>query len=416
MAVKNRGTSLSMTEIVAEFGGSAPHAMSEYYAGAGLVKVGTQNQDGTAIPAVGLPISFNNFYGSKTGTTVTVITSSQNWTCPTGVTQVNIIVVGGGGGGGSARNGVYGSCVTGGGGGGAGGLCTGVIDVTPGTSYYCEVGAGGAGSLGFASTSVPQTEGPLARNGSQSAIYNGSYGSGVKLTTAGKYAIGYGGGGGGSGAKVLAVESRVVSQYLDQTISGTVYYLTVDYTTANGLNGASGGGAASPAFTTSVVNQTSYGPYSGGLAIPSGWDYGQSGGNMTYTGKTHLVAPCGGGGYSGKGGDNSALATYLNGTSTLSTGGPGLTMLIGDTTYNLAGGGAAGGSYMGSNNPNTNINLGASIGGGGSGGYTRGSYGDQGGNGQTNTGGGGGGGGGAQVTTGPGIGGNGGGGVIIIYY
>ena len=42
MAVKSSGQ-LAISEIVAEFGGSAPHAISEYYGGAGLVPQGANS-------------------------------------------------------------------------------------------------------------------------------------------------------------------------------------------------------------------------------------------------------------------------------------------------------------------------------------------------------------------------------------
>jgi len=70
------------------------------------------------------------------------------WTCPAGVTSVNVVAVGGGGGappyaGASPNNGIgaYGS---GGGGGGLGWKNN--ISVTPGTDYTVVVGAGGEGS------------------------------------------------------------------------------------------------------------------------------------------------------------------------------------------------------------------------------------------------------------------------------
>lgn len=57
MTIKLSGP-LSLTEIAAEFGGAAPHSLSEYYAGGLYVPSGT-----AGIPASGL-ISFNVFYGA----------------------------------------------------------------------------------------------------------------------------------------------------------------------------------------------------------------------------------------------------------------------------------------------------------------------------------------------------------------
>ena len=74
------------------------------------------------------------------GTTYQVIkrtqTGTTSWTCPTGVTSVDILVVGGGGGGGGRA----------GAGGGAGGLVNvNGVSVTAGQSYTVTVGSGGSG-------------------------------------------------------------------------------------------------------------------------------------------------------------------------------------------------------------------------------------------------------------------------------
>ena len=69
MTIKSFGSgSLSLSEIQAEFGGSNPISLSEYYAGAGLVNPGTvgyPNGSAVAIPSPGSPISINNFYGAS---------------------------------------------------------------------------------------------------------------------------------------------------------------------------------------------------------------------------------------------------------------------------------------------------------------------------------------------------------------
>ncbi len=55
MAVKSSGANLSIAgDIVAEFGGSAPHAMSEYYGGGDLVPSGAN----PGIPAETIPPKF----------------------------------------------------------------------------------------------------------------------------------------------------------------------------------------------------------------------------------------------------------------------------------------------------------------------------------------------------------------------
>ena len=66
---------------------------------------------------------------------------TTSWTCPTGVTSVEVLVVAGGGGGAGTEDGTCGS-----GGGGAGGYRTATgLSVTPGQSYTVTVGSGGAG-------------------------------------------------------------------------------------------------------------------------------------------------------------------------------------------------------------------------------------------------------------------------------
>ena len=91
-------------------------------------------------------------------------TTSNIWTVPTGVTQVEALVVAGGGGGGNG---------TAGGGGGAGGVVySSALTVTPGSTYTIGVGAGGLGAGDAASTS--------AYNGFGSGI-----GTGTELITNG---------------------------------------------------------------------------------------------------------------------------------------------------------------------------------------------------------------------------------------
>ena len=59
MAVPSSGVIRLSGDIVAEFGGSAPHALSEYYRGAGLVTSGNTN-----VPTSGT-VKFSDFYGSQ---------------------------------------------------------------------------------------------------------------------------------------------------------------------------------------------------------------------------------------------------------------------------------------------------------------------------------------------------------------
>ncbi len=72
---------------------------------------------------------------------ITPTASSTTWTCPTGVSQIEVLVVGGGGSGGNCQN----NGGTPGGGGGAGGLVyRSDFPVVGGTQYNITVGTGGA--------------------------------------------------------------------------------------------------------------------------------------------------------------------------------------------------------------------------------------------------------------------------------
>lgn len=55
--------SITINDIAAEFGGTTPHSLSEYYAGGGLVPAGTSGTNG-AVPSSGT-ISLQNFYGTS---------------------------------------------------------------------------------------------------------------------------------------------------------------------------------------------------------------------------------------------------------------------------------------------------------------------------------------------------------------
>ena len=63
MALATSGQ-LTLGEIAEEFGGSAPHALSEYYAGGDNVAAGAQNGGGQALPTSG-EIKISDFYGAQ---------------------------------------------------------------------------------------------------------------------------------------------------------------------------------------------------------------------------------------------------------------------------------------------------------------------------------------------------------------
>lgn len=72
MALPSSGT-LSIQDIVDEFGGTAPHSLSEYYRNGAYV--GSNN---TGVPTSGT-ISLSDFYGATAATVVTVTEGSRTW-------------------------------------------------------------------------------------------------------------------------------------------------------------------------------------------------------------------------------------------------------------------------------------------------------------------------------------------------
>ena len=69
MAIKGSGSPLSITEIRAEFGGAAPHSLSEYYRGGGLVPNAGANN---SIPLNG-EVSISDYYGGTNTVTFTYV-------------------------------------------------------------------------------------------------------------------------------------------------------------------------------------------------------------------------------------------------------------------------------------------------------------------------------------------------------
>lgn len=139
---------------------------------------------------------------------ITVITSSQSWQAPLGVSEV-LVEAWGGGGAGSDGGAV---AAHGGGGGGGGAYAKGTVPITPGNSYSVTVGNateassfvgdGGAqvlaagGQNGSTLNNSPGAGG-LAANSVGDVTYNGGTG-GAGSTTSSVYA----GGGGASGSRV----------------------------------------------------------------------------------------------------------------------------------------------------------------------------------------------------------------------
>ena len=72
MAIQGSGA-ISMTDIAAEFGGSVPHSLSEYYRNGGAVPANNTN-----VPTSGT-ISLSNFYNAVNEIQVTVAANTNNY-------------------------------------------------------------------------------------------------------------------------------------------------------------------------------------------------------------------------------------------------------------------------------------------------------------------------------------------------
>lgn len=132
--------------------------------------------------------------------TKAIITSTQNWTAPAGVTSVKVFTVAGGGGGYAygGNNSVAGT------GGGAGGAISQNVSVTPGQSYAVVVGAGGSGGTSPAAGSNSSFSGSVIANGGGAAgVYYGVGGNGGcgggGWTAGGTASQGFAGGKGSNG-------------------------------------------------------------------------------------------------------------------------------------------------------------------------------------------------------------------------
>lgn len=255
-------------------------------------------------------ITTNIVQWTNTGTqAVTVLagsatTTTTSWTCPAGVTSIEVLVIAGGGSGAGGSGG-------GAGGGGAGGVIyTNAYTVVPGNSYTITVGAGGASSNrannGFSgSNSVFDTltaiggggggcntlpgvaggsgggsgEYSTATNGAQSAIGfggAGTSGQGFKggdtlLTGAGSG----GGGAGGAGVNSIAGNVGPGGPGLNFSITGTpTWYAGGGGASGNSLPGSLGGsgvggngGAGSGGSGTVTAGAASTGSGGGGIYV-----------------------------------------------------------------------------------------------------------------------------------------------------
>jgi len=261
----------------------------------------------------------SNSLGSSTTLMQLVTTNSvysysnagtNTWLCPSNVTSVQIQCWGGGGAGGSAIK-TSGTALSGGGAGGAYAKVNS-YSVTPGTTYYLNVGAGGSaqptnaitnnssvpgGDSWFNSTNVSSTN-ILAKGGNGGASVTGGTGAGGTGTTNGSIGIIlYPGGSGASG-----------------------------YSTTQG------GGGGGSAGTTSAGNSATNGSTSGATAVVGGGNGGNpNASGSSQPGQTPTLPPGGGGGgaragttglanLGGNGASGQVVITVTNLTATVTLG------------------------------------------------------------------------------------------------
>jgi hypothetical protein len=254
-----------------------------------------------------------------TKTTESFTSGTSTWTCPAGVTQIELLVVAGGGGGGGTQE------TPAGGGGGAGGLIyRPSLSVTPGTSYTVTVGAGGTGGIGRAvggsgGNSVFDTITAIGGGG-------GGFFSGLSTT----------GGSGGGAAWRGTLSTGSVGTANQGNTGGSVVQLA-------SLQGAAGGGGAGSPGSNSIDRHGG----GGGNGLPFDISgvmtyYAGGGGGGAGAGDTTFHSP-GAGGLGGGGAGGTASDTGSNGSNgTANTGGGGGGAGGSRPTYTQRTGGAGG--------------------------------------------------------------------------
>jgi len=231
-----------------------------------------------ATPLALLAIWFTTAISSRADVITNTYIASGTWTCPAGVTSVQVEVWGGGGGGGSAFRNASGSVYGSGGGGGAYARLNAFL-VTPGSNYTYTVGLGGtAGTTnGGAST---------AGNGGatfliDAATLNGNGGSGGTNAISGAAEVSRPGGGLG-GAAGITGDVQYAGGNGGTPTSGTVY-------------AAQGGGSGG---SSSAGNNGSFNVAGETAAVADGGPGGASNPTASTSGpgQTPSASPGGGGG------------------------------------------------------------------------------------------------------------------------
>lgn len=273
MAIPGPGQAISINTIVTEFGGSAPHAISEYYRGGPLVANAPVN---AAIPTSG-QISLSNFYGASNriaiplvinGTTTSYnIYNNRGPTYVPGISDITVTVGPAGIVGGSVAQ-VYAMLVP---------NQFSPTDTVTIVNNGIIAGSGGDGGLGGPATSTTYpafpaaATGPMASNGTPGVGgANGVFaGRPVTITNNGIIAGGGGGGGGGAGRSGANASSPAKAAPVRRNVGGGGG--GGGAASSGGVGGGVAGGTATmPAPTTNTASAPGFpgsngGPSSGGV-------------------------------------------------------------------------------------------------------------------------------------------------------
>ena len=330
MTIKSSG-SLALTEIQAEFGGSSPISLSEYYRNGAYV---TSNN--TGVPTSG-QISFNQFYSTVKQFIFTISSHVQQADLRTlalaaGWNGTAPIVA-------TINSGVYlWSDNT-----GVGGLT--VSNIPTGSiinNYGYIIGRGGNGGNGGSGAGqaggpalVNSVSGITVNNLSGAYIAGGGGGGGGSTsgTTTGGGGGGAGGGYGGSGGIYSGGAGGSIGQ-AGANGGGDTY--PANYAGLGG--GAGGGGGGNYNSRTGSgggggrILTNPYGGAGGYDAGGAGGSYGNVGGNETTTNPDYRAGG-GGGGWGAKGGDAISFAGSVGGAGGAAISGTAVTLINSGTIY-----------------------------------------------------------------------------------
>lgn len=315
MAIHGTGSPLSLSQIASEFGGDAPHSMSEYYAGGSNVPAGTSGNGGD-IPSSGA-INFNIFYTSQKVTRVaiglTISSTTQNYniysnkggTYSAGNSDVTLTVqaiVG------SASNGQY-------------AIDTGnqwasgdTVKIINNSQIVGAGGGGGAGAQGSTAQTQQQFSGSAGQGGG-SAV---NLGFATTIQNNGGFIRGAGGGGGGGG-----------NAQLDQSTGKGANFTGVS-------GGGGGGGAGQNGGSAGGNGGGQSGSVVGQAGSISGAGNGGAGGSHGSPNPATAGQGGNGGGF-GSAGQNGQTGTSRNSSGVIITGGSGGTGGASGKAVNLNG-------------------------------------------------------------------------------